>query len=90
MFTVLQEDEENFVACQQYCLSHVVHHSYPSVNKTSVKNLLDGFASRFYGHGRFKVAEALNSQVKSFLNNNDLFKQNPEVILLNSDCNFFF
>ncbi|KAK6629722.1 hypothetical protein RUM43_003540 [Polyplax serrata] len=76
--TGLQESDENFEICQRYCLSHVIHHTYPFVNRTTIKNLFNSYVSRFYGHGYFKVSEALQQQVKNFLSNTSLFEKNPQ------------
>ena len=78
----MKPHDENFEICQRYCISHVVHHTYPFVNKSTVKNSIEGYVSRFYGHGYFKVCRELQNQVKKYLNNESVFEKNPQVRLI--------
>jgi len=56
-----------------------MHHSYPSISKSTVQSDMLEFQDKFYVKGQFELSKSLKHQLDTFLKFEELYKKNPEV-----------
>lgn len=67
----VQEDQDNFQACEQFILSNLLHGNYMSVDRNAVRRSMEGMILKLQVHNFTKEGQELDTLVKEFLASTD-------------------